>query len=49
VRLPDRRYMAIECKVSNSAVSSFKRLNHEALGKARRWVDQFGRRAVVLV
>ena len=49
VRLPDRRYMAIECKVSNSAVNSFKRLNHEALGKARRWVDQFGRRAVVLV
>ena len=47
VRLADRRYLAIECKVSNSAVNSFKRLNHEALGKARRWLEQFGRRAVV--
>jgi hypothetical protein len=47
VRLPDRRYMAIECKVSNSAVNSFKRVNHEALGKARRWVAQFGTVAVV--
>jgi hypothetical protein len=37
IRLSDRRYMAIECKVSNSAVNSFKRVNHEALGKARRW------------
>jgi hypothetical protein len=47
VRLPDRRYLAIECKVSNSAVNSFKRVNHEALGKARRWVHQFGTVAVV--
>lgn len=47
IRLPDRRYLAIECKVSNSAVNSFKRVNHEALGKARRWVEQFGKRAVV--
>jgi hypothetical protein len=47
VRLPDRRYMAIECKVSNSAVNSFKRVNHEALGKARRWIAQFGTVAVV--
>ncbi len=47
VRLPDRRYLAIECKVSNSAVNSFKRVNHEALGKARRWVSQFGTAAVV--
>jgi hypothetical protein len=42
-RLPDRRYLALECKVSNS----FKRVNHEALGKARRWVSQFGTLAVV--
>src|SRR6202035_3982635 len=47
VRLPDRRYLALECKVSNSAVNSFKRVNHEALGKARRWVSQFGTLAVV--
>jgi hypothetical protein len=47
VRLPDRRYLAIECKVSNSAVNSFKRVNHEALGKARRWVNQFGTAGVV--
>lgn len=47
VRLADRRYLAIECKVSNSAVNSFKRVNHEALGKARRWLDQFGTVAVV--
>jgi hypothetical protein len=47
VRLPDRRYLAIECKVSNSAVNSFKRVNHEALGKARRWMSQFGTAAVV--
>ncbi len=47
IRLPDRRYLAMECKVSNSAVNSFKRVNHEALGKARRWTSQFGTRAVV--
>lgn len=47
VRLQDRRYLAMECKVSNSAVNSFKRVNHEALGKSRRWVGQFGTRQVV--
>lgn len=47
IRMPDRRYLAIECKVSNSAVNSFKRVNHEALGKARRWLAQFGTVAVV--
>jgi hypothetical protein len=47
IRMPDRRYLAIECKVSNSAVNSFKRVNHEALGKARRWLAQFGTLAVV--
>jgi hypothetical protein len=47
VRLPDRRYLAVECKVSNSAVNSFKRVNHEALGKAAKWLNQFGTRAVV--
>jgi XamI-like restriction endonuclease len=47
VRLPDRRCLAIECKVSNSAVNSFKRINHEALGKAREWLGKFGTTGVV--
>ncbi|MGH7115152.1 MAG: XamI family restriction endonuclease [Stellaceae bacterium] len=47
VRLPDRRCLAIECKVSNSAVNSFKRVNHEALGKARDWLGKFGTAGVV--
>lgn len=46
-RLHDRRCLAMECKVSNSAVNSFKRVNHEALGKARRWIGQFGTAGVV--
>ena len=32
-RLPDQRLLAIECKVSNSAVNSYKRVNHEAVGR----------------
>ncbi len=47
VRLHDRRVMAVECKVSNSAVNSFKRINHEAAGKARAWIDGFGRRQII--
>ncbi len=47
VRLPDQRVLAIECKVSNSAVNSFKRVNHEAVGKARSWRSDFGRRQIV--
>ena len=46
-RLADQRLLAIECKVSNSAVNSYKRVNHEAVGKARSWVADFGRRQVV--
>ena len=38
---------AIECKVSNSAVNSYKRVNHEAVGKARSWLSDFGRRQIV--
>lgn len=41
-RLNDRRVLAIECKASNSAVNSFKRVNHEALGKATKWRNDFG-------
>ena len=47
VRLPAQRVLAIECKVSNSAVNSFKRVNHEAVGKARSWRSDFGRRQIV--
>lgn len=46
-RLADQRILAIECKVSNSAVNSYKRVNHEAVGKARSWLSDFGRRQVV--
>ena len=47
VRLHDGRAMAVECKVSNSAVNSFKRINHEAAGKARSWITGFGKRQTV--
>ena len=47
VRLHDGRAMAIECKVSNSAVNSFKRINHEVGNKAASWLREFGKRHVV--
>lgn len=47
LRLNDTRLMLIECKVSNSAVNSFKRINHEATGKARKWLTSFGTAQVV--
>ena len=47
VGLYDRRVLALECKVSNSEVNSFKRVNHEASGKARAWITAFGERQVV--
>jgi hypothetical protein len=46
-RLKDGRVMAIECKVSNSAVNSYKRLVHDAGGKAGHWYNQLGRAQVV--
>jgi XamI restriction endonuclease len=42
VRLLDGRMLAIECKVSNSAVNSYKRLVHETGNKARDWRNAFG-------
>ena len=39
--------MSIECKVSNSEVNSFKRVNDEAPGRARRWLVAFGQAGVV--
>lgn len=47
IRLYDRRAMAVECKASGSAVNSFKRINHEAAGKARAWRTGFGKRQIV--
>ena len=49
IRLHDRRAMPVECKASNSAVNSFKRINHEAAGKARDWLSGFGKRQTVPV
>ena len=49
VGLWDKRIMGIECKVSNSAVNSYKRLNHEAVGKAVSWLSTFGTNGVVPV
>lgn len=46
-RLKDGRVMAIECKVSNSAVNSYKRLVHDTGGKAAHWYNQLGRAQVV--
>lgn len=46
-RLWDDRLMPIECKVSNSSVNSYKRLNHETLEKLTAWIDAFGRANVV--
>ena len=39
--------MAIECKVSNSAVNSVKRLNNDAAAKAKAWLDDFGTQQMV--
>ncbi|WP_435626284.1 XamI family restriction endonuclease [Candidatus Ferrigenium straubiae] len=49
VRLHDTRLMAIECKVSNSATNSVKRLNNDAAVKAEYWIKQFGIAQVVPV
>lgn len=35
--LGDGRFMCLECKVSNSFVNSYKRLNHEVLDKTVKW------------
>ena len=43
VHLHDGRLMPIECKVSNSATNSVKRLNNDAAAKASAWIDYFGR------
>lgn len=47
VRLRDTRLLPIECKVSNSAVNSVKRLNNDAAVKAVSWKKDFGELNVV--
>ncbi len=47
LRLHDTRLMALECKVSNSATNSVKRLNNDAAVKAEYWLNQFGVSQVV--
>lgn len=47
VRLHDGRVMAIECKVSNSSVNSYKRIVHDTGGKAATWYRTLGDAQVV--
>lgn len=47
VGLRDGRVLALECKVSNSAVNSYKRLVREAGGKATDWLRALGADQVV--
>ena len=47
VGLRDGRVMPIECKVSNSALNSVKRLNNDAAAKAAQWLVAFGQDQVV--
>ena len=42
VGLADGRTLPIECKVSNSAINSVKRLNNDAAARAVYWSKQFG-------
>lgn len=44
--LYDGRIMCLECKVSNSEVNSYKRLNHEAVDKVKKWSNAFGKQCV---
>jgi hypothetical protein len=47
VGLWDGRVMPIECKVSNSATNSVKRLNNDAAAKAEAWRIDFGATQVI--
>jgi hypothetical protein len=47
VRLWDQRLMPLECKVSNSALNSVKRLNNDAAAKATAWLVDFGTTQIV--
>jgi hypothetical protein len=47
VGLWDGRVVPIECKVSNSATNSVKRLNNDAASKAEAWRIDFGAMQVI--
>jgi hypothetical protein len=47
IRLWDQRVLALECKVSNSALNSVKRLNNDAAAKAEAWRRDFGETQIV--
>jgi hypothetical protein len=47
LRLNDTRLMPIECKVSNSALNSVKRINNDTAAKAVDWLKTFGTNQVV--
>jgi hypothetical protein len=49
VRLFDGRLMPVECKVSNSALNSVKRINNDAAVKAKTWKFELGVNQVVPV
>jgi len=46
LRLSDGRLLAVECKVSNSALNSVKRLNRETVGKAENWRTLYGQQVI---
>lgn len=46
IGLRDGRFLFVECKVSNSATNSVKRLNRECGGKASLWRNAFGDRSL---
>lgn len=47
VGLWDGRTLPIECKVSNSATNSVKRLNDTTISKTEHWFQEFGKSQVV--
>lgn len=47
VRLFDGRLLLIECKVSNSALNSVKRVNNDAGAKAAAWTQRLGDSQVI--
>lgn len=49
IRLADGRIVALECKASNSALNSRKRLYKEAERDARHWIELFGTQVVPAV
>jgi len=47
-RLHDTRLLAVECKVSNSSVNSYKRLNNDTVAKAEKWRKEFGNQCIAV-